>query len=108
MKLPLSLLLIPALTAACASLPPAPSSGRQLATDLCAGCHSVSASGASPRSDAPPLRTLLARFEEQELVRTLRAGALMGHPTLPTVHLSDEGARDLVAYLKTLPREPAG
>ena len=32
-------------------------SGQEIAERLCAGCHAVSAEGASPKPQAPPFRT---------------------------------------------------
>jgi hypothetical protein len=45
---------------------------------------------------------LLTRFTPAELEQKLPAGTLMGHPDLPSVRLSEQGAKDLVAYLEAL------
>jgi mono/diheme cytochrome c family protein len=73
-----------------------------LAQDLCAGCHAIGATGASPNPAAPAFRDTLAKYADDRLERDLQSGVLMGHPALPTVKLSSEGARDLVAYLKSI------
>jgi mono/diheme cytochrome c family protein len=87
---------------ACASMATPAASGERLARDLCSGCHAIGATDTSANRLAPPLRDVLTRYDETQLTRELQSGALMGHPPLPTVHLSSEGAQDLVAYLRTL------
>jgi hypothetical protein len=49
-----------------------------------------------------PFRDLLTRYTPVELEQKLPSGTLMGHPDLPSVRLSQQGAKDLVAYLEAL------
>jgi cytochrome c553 len=79
--------------------------GRALAGDLCAGCHAIDRAGNSANPAAPPFRSILSRLSSTELQQKLSTGALMGHPELPTVHLSAQGAKELVAWLEAI-REP--
>ncbi len=76
--------------------------GGSLADSLCADCHATTTTGESPRPEAPPFRTLLNKFDANNLSRNLKAGVAMAHPDSPRVHLTDRSAEDLVAYLETI------
>lgn len=76
-----------------------PVAGRALVSDLCSACHAVSAQDESPNERAPPLRTVLSRYDAEQLADVLQRGELMGRPDLPHAYLSEQGARDTVAYL---------
>jgi mono/diheme cytochrome c family protein len=76
--------------------------GKALARDLCSGCHAIGGAGDSANPAAPPFRDLLTRYTPVELEQKLPSGTLMGHPDLPSVRLSQQGAKDLVAYLEAL------
>jgi cytochrome c553 len=71
-------------------------------SDLCSACHAISAQGESTNERAPPLRTVLSRYDADQLTNVLQSGELMGDPDLPHVYLSEQGARDTVAYLVEL------
>ncbi len=79
--------------------------GKALAGDLCAGCHAIDRTGNSLNPAALPFRSMLSRLSAAELQQKLPTGALMGHPELPTVRLSPQGAKELVAWLEAI-REP--
>ena len=79
-----------------------PAAGRALVGDLCATCHAVGARGESPDRRAPPLRTVLSRYDAERLTQVLQQGDLMGSPDLPHVYLSEQSARDTVAYLREM------
>jgi mono/diheme cytochrome c family protein len=103
--------LLAVVASACATPPgaasgPSPQRGRALARDLCSGCHAIGRRGASPNSNAPPLRAVLSSYDERVLSQALQKGALMGHSDLPTVRLNARGAEDLIAYLKSIERPP--
>lgn len=93
---------------ACAGAPEAspgagdPAAGRALVGDLCSGCHAIGARGESPDERAPPLRIVLSRYDAEQLTLVLQRGELMGAPDLPHVYLSEQAARDTVAYLTEL------
>ena len=99
---------VAALLCGCASVSPSASAaadadrGGALAQDLCAGCHAVSDSHPRPNPNAPPFSSLLSAYDEARLAQDLQNGTLMGHPPLPSVRLNAAGARDLVAYLKSI------
>lgn len=79
--------------------------GRALVGDLCSACHAIGHQGESPNERAPPLRTVLSRYDAEQLTEDLQQGELMGGADLPHVYLSAQGARDAVAYLVELSRE---
>ena len=79
--------------------------GRAVVSDLCAGCHAIGAKGKSPLKTAPPLRTVLSKYDSDALAAGLQRGVLMGHPDLPHVYLDDRSARAVVAYLESLREE---
>jgi cytochrome c553 len=80
--------------------------GKALAQDLCSGCHAIAGADDSANPAAPPFRALLTRYTLAELEQKLPAGTLMGHPDLPSVRLSEQGAKDLVAYLEAVRHAP--
>jgi cytochrome c len=76
--------------------------GLALAARLCAPCHAVGTSGASPHSAAPAFRTLSRRVDIDSLGDRLREGLVSGHPDMPTFRFSREDARALTAYLRSI------
>src|SRR5947209_1865738 len=57
--------------------------GRLLVQRYCAGCHSVTRSGHSPRDGAPAFRDLNQRYQPDDLAESLAEGILVGHPAMP-------------------------
>jgi mono/diheme cytochrome c family protein len=98
--------------AACATEPqPAwksgdPVIGKQVAQDLCAQCHSVGKTGASPNLAAPPLRTVLASYRPDWLAEDLHNAVAISHAKMPTFHFGEDHEYDLVAYLVTIQDKP--
>jgi cytochrome c len=84
------------------SKPGDPAVGLQVAQDLCASCHAVGASGASPNPGAPVFRTVLARYAPDTLVADLKRAAAISHRNMPTFIMTDQHAEDLVAYLVSI------
>lgn len=78
--------------------------GRALAGIVCARCHAVRTTGASPMREAPPFRTLAGRFPIDDLADVLDEGVERRHPAMPDFRLAPTDAADLRAYLKTLKR----
>jgi len=96
-----------ALSAGCAGWSgPDAADGRALAESQCSACHAIGAAGASPRPDAPPLRTVLARYPAEPLADAFMEGLKVGHPDMPAFALTPIEADSLIAYLKTI-QEPA-
>ena len=95
----------------CASAPEAPAKGDPkegyaVAEALCASCHSIEASGASPNPGAPPLRYVLADLAPDALVRDFEQAVSISHMRMPTFHFGERHPADLVAYLQEIQQPP--
>ncbi len=108
--------LLSALTAlaltACASAPATPPpgdpvEGQKVAGELCASCHAIGATGASPSPVAPPLRTVLASYDPDRLASDLENAVAIRHLEMPRFYFGGNHARDVVAYIRTI-QTPAG
>lgn len=78
--------------------------GRSIAEAQCAACHAVGDYGESPVANAPPLRTVLARYRAEVLVDDLINGIRVAHP-MPEFQLNPRSADALAAYLRSI-QEP--
>jgi cytochrome c len=76
--------------------------GRKILRDFCARCHSIGRAGDSPQPGARPFRTLGRSFELDQFAQDLRRGILSGHPDMPEFKFSEEDARAVSAYLRTI------
>ena len=78
--------------------------GKLLAMTLCAECHAVSTTDASPRAQAPAFRTIDRRVNLDTFFQRLREGVTSSHPDMPTFRFSREDARAFIAYLRSIQR----
>ena len=78
------------------------SRGQALLQAHCSRCHAITAEGDSPLQQAPPMRTIYARFAPKELQAELREGMVSRHREMPQVDFSDEDADAILAYLYAL------
>jgi mono/diheme cytochrome c family protein len=78
--------------------------GRAMAREFCGRCHAVGLRDRSRHIGAPPLRTLGQRLDLDRLARVLERGISAGHPDMPQVKFSEDDARDLRAYLRSIQR----
>ncbi len=78
--------------------------GRYIAVTLCASCHAIDEERDSPRPDAPPMLTLIDRYDPEMLTEDLIEGIRVGHDGMPNFDMSVLEADALVAYLKSLDR----
>lgn len=76
--------------------------GRMIAEEQCGRCHAPGVEGDSPRADAPPFRTILARYRADTLTEELISGIKLGHPDMPLFELNPQGVDSLIAYLKSI------
>jgi cytochrome c len=76
--------------------------GVALAERMCAACHAIGKTGASPHAGAPAFRDLGNRVDLDEFPRRLREGVTSGHPDMPTFRFTREDARALTAYLRSI------
>ena len=78
--------------------------GRKILKDFCASCHSIAKRGDSQDRTAPPLRMLGRSFELDRFAQDLNRGILSGHPGMAEFKLSEDDARAVSAYLRTIQR----
>ncbi|NNC37971.1 MAG: cytochrome c [Acidimicrobiales bacterium] len=79
--------------------------GQKIVKTRCAFCHNTTTSGDSPRTDAPPLRTVLANYNPDALADDFREGLQVGHPDMPDFNFSVKEVDGLLAYLISI-QEP--
>jgi cytochrome c len=78
------------------------SRGKVLLEENCGRCHAIGALGRSPLRQAPPMRTIYARFAPRELQAELREGMVSRHRAMPQIDFSDEDVDAILAYLYAL------
>jgi mono/diheme cytochrome c family protein len=76
--------------------------GRALVQEFCARCHAVGRTGRGPHASAPPFRVLGRSFDLDQFPRLLERGISSGHPDMPEFKFSEEDARAVRAYLRTI------
>ena len=103
------LLIATAATAGCVSEAPSADlvrtpaqEGRAIAQSECARCHAIRELGDSPREDAPPLRTVLDRYNDARLEQAFSQGMIVGHVDMPVFVLSETQTSALLAYLRDI------
>ena len=80
--------------------------GKVIAEAQCSGCHAIGPEGASPREDAPPLRSVLAGYDPDALADDFREGIHVGHPDMPDFDFGPKGVDAVLAYLQTINPAP--
>ena len=78
------------------------SRGKALLQEKCGRCHAIGAVGTSPLKEAPPMRSIYARFAPRELQAELREGMVSRHREMPQIDFSDEDVDAIMAYLYAL------
>ncbi len=76
--------------------------GHALVKELCAPCHAVEKTGASPNASAPAFRTLGNSFDMDSFARRLQRGLEPGHPEMPAFKFNEEDARAVAVYLRSI------
>jgi mono/diheme cytochrome c family protein len=76
--------------------------GRALAERMCAQCHAIGKTGASPQVGAPAFRALDRRVDLDFFMDRLREGLMADHPDMPTFRFGREDARAFVLYLRSI------
>lgn len=76
--------------------------GRQIVERQCASCHAIGAQTRSPNPEAPPMNTLLARYNPDRLADDLIAGIRVGHDDMPLFDFNVIAADSLIAYLESI------
>jgi mono/diheme cytochrome c family protein len=81
--------------------------GRQIAVRECSSCHAIDDQRVSPRAEAPPMMSLLSRYDPEMLTDDLIEGIRVGHDDMPHFDFDIRAADALVAYLKSIERPAA-
>jgi mono/diheme cytochrome c family protein len=82
-----------------------PSSGRQMATKICASCHQVVGGSGSSGLSGPPSFVDIANMPSTTAL-SLRVFLRSSHRNMPNLIISDGDTDDLIAYILGL-RKPA-
>jgi mono/diheme cytochrome c family protein len=75
--------------------------GRIIAETSCGSCHATGANGASPISEAPPLRTFKTLWPVDNLAEALAEGIMVGHPEMPEIAMTSSQIDAFLAYLES-------
>jgi hypothetical protein len=76
--------------------------GRKIALGQCASCHAIDQQSVSPDPEAPPMNTLLSRYDADRLADNLIAGNRVGHDQMPRFDFNVIAADSLIAYLEAI------
>ena len=76
--------------------------GQALATKLCAECHAVGRTGASPDTGAPTFRSIDDHTDLDAFMVRLRTGQQSTHPDRPAFHFSRDDGDAVVTYLRSI------
>ncbi|MCP5080972.1 MAG: cytochrome c [Alphaproteobacteria bacterium] len=76
--------------------------GQEIATKLCARCHSVTRDGDSPFAEAPPFRTFSSKWPLESLEEALAEGIVVGHPAMPEFIFGPEDIQNLLSYIASI------
>ncbi len=76
--------------------------GETLVTRDCSRCHAVGRTGPSRHPEAPPFRTLGARYPIESLEEALGEGIISGHPDMPEFAFTAADVGAIIAYLKSI------
>jgi len=81
--------------------------GKEMLQKLCARCHSVGRTGASPNKLAPPFRTFSeTKLYDSDFLQRLQDGYSSIHPFMPTFRFNREDAEEVLNYMKSIQVPP--
>ena len=81
--------------------------GKELLQSLCARCHSVGRTGASPNRQAPPFRSFSeTKLYDSDFLQRLQDGYSSIHPSMPTFRFNREDAEAVLNYMKSIQESP--
>jgi mono/diheme cytochrome c family protein len=81
--------------------------GKEMLQKLCAGCHSVGRTGASPNRLAPPFRSFSeTKLYDSDFKQRLQDGLTSIHPFMPTFRFNRENAEEALNYMKSIQEPP--
>ena len=81
--------------------------GKEMLQKLCARCHSVGRTGASPNRLAPPFRTFSeTKLYDSDFMQRLQHGLTSIHPLMPTFRFNRDNAEEVLNYIKSIQEPP--
>ncbi|MDE5462224.1 cytochrome c [Bradyrhizobium sp. CSS354] len=81
--------------------------GKELLQSLCARCHSVGRTGASPNKQAPPFRSFSeTKLYDSDFLQRLQDGYSSIHPSMPTFRFKRGEAEAVLNYMKSIQEVP--
>ena len=81
--------------------------GKEMLQKLCARCHSVGRTGASPNKLAPPFRSFSeTKLYDSDFMQRLQIGLTSIHPFMPTFRFSREDAQEVLSYMRSIQEPP--
>jgi len=81
--------------------------GKEMLQNLCARCHSVGRTGASPNRLAPPFRTFSeTTLYDCDFMQRLQHGLTSVHPFMPTFRFNRDNAEEVLNYIKSIQEAP--
>ena len=84
-----------------------PQHGKEILQKLCARCHSVGRTGASPNRLAPPFRTFSeTKLYDSDFLQRLQDGYSSIHPFMPTFRFNRDDAEEVLNYMKSIQVPP--
>jgi mono/diheme cytochrome c family protein len=76
--------------------------GEALVKENCARCHAIGKEGDSPHKEAPPFRTLSAKYPIEDLAESLAEGIMSGHPDMPIFVFGPQDVQAVIDYLESI------
>ena len=77
--------------------------GKEMLQKLCARCHSVGRTGASPNRLAPPFRSFSeTKLYDSDFMQRLQDGYSSIHPFMPTFRFNRDDAEEILNYMKSI------
>ena len=76
--------------------------GEALVRKNCSPCHAIGKEGDSPHKEAPPFRTLSAKYPIEDLAESLAEGIVSGHPDMPIFVFSPHDVEAIIQYMESI------
>jgi len=81
--------------------------GKEMLQKLCARCHAVGKTGASPNRQAPPFRSFSeTKLYDSDFMQRLQDGLTSIHPFMPTFRFNRDNAAEVLDYIKSIQEPP--